>query len=1725
MQVTQLVDKTRNNTLRRFILKQLVLESNYAAKNSKFLNVVRHYGIKTIPLFTSTEGRLTTCTIRTADGIFNVKLNVRDKDYNSLLTRLRPLSIAKAQALFNVGVNHRIDGMEEMITACQGMLQGLGIVAQSLIQKCISMCCKIFVALRIGLSDPKALFALFVDLLCSFNVTSALAFSAWECIKNHTSALFALISHMPRAQAGVDLLTSLVTVVAVCFGSVILARLPKESEISSMMKSVTSLGQAVRGASMAFDGIGKVVGKVVSNIFHIKYGVPTEISELEVFMTGIQQWFIEVQQLIELGTYDRLDREPALCARVQELYRQGFQFNQQAAALKLDRHIMQPFNVHWQALRKYYEKAGSSSAFTSGPRHEPLVIYMSGESGQGKSGLMYCLATELLKIDGIPRDVKGTPDVTQEIYTRTVETEYWDGYKNQRICLFDDIFQMIDTPANPNLEIMEIIRTGNLTKLPLHMAELSDKGATCFNSKVVICTSNTPIHSYCPQSITDVVALKRRVDLNVTVRALSKYCSTKGGRIGINQQFLDPAKVYNEFGTHMHQNVYAIRLEDPLSGDVIKVDGQTWISYRQFIALATEKYTEKFRRTAEMHEFLAKLAVSPPIGDALQTREAQPSTAPQLPVTQIGIPQLPTFISNFWKQPQVDPVEFSQTNFDRNTIRLKSRAELLSLSSQQIASIASEIENLRCVFPTRFANDVYAHRGFLVQENNVPLWRTILSDHTSIIWHAFSSFELVSAARRSVVTAVNVAPLVAVIVPTKTSALLTSLKMSAQTFATTALQWLDKVRAIVKEHPLLCAAAAIVPLLLYGVSRWYGSGRIDKVDMMHSQLEISAQRVKHSHECLKCSKLFEHTHVIQDVAASMKDLPICGTCAPTIEALFDEAQQTIVFSRRDVLSTESVDAKPISSFFSEEQMDCLKESRLGEYVSEELSASGDPRTKKRVMRVQLTTSGDPKTLRRKKITVEAEFRSDQGAHEVSEKVRNNVYQIAVGDGENFLLSLKIVILTGRIGLTVAHLVPYLEKNSHVKLTSSSMPDGFIFKISDLIYHQVLGRDAASKDQLLIEFPKRFPNHPQILKNVASSEDMAISKLPVVLVNPSCKNVVYLKYGMATAHDKPLRYTNEYDQVLSVRSYYSYEFETVPGDCGSVMVGIGHAIQHKIMAIHIAGSVGRGFGSPLNRSDLEEALKKFSPTAQICLDLEPILDKASSHIIMPEGNFVCVGNPIYSVPRPLKTKLRKSAIFEQIARSTTAPSVLTSVWKDGKRIDPLMNGLKKSGSVPPSLNLSLLDACVNDVSRLLSERSDPDHRRVLTNQEAVAGIELDDFAPGITRTTSPGFPLVREIKGVGKGKQKWLGTDEYLLPPDIEAEMNLIEINAAKAIRTPTIWTDTLKDERRPLHKINDVKTRVFSAGPMCYTLVFRKYFLGFASHCAKNRVHNEIAVGTNVYSMDWHCIAERMQSKGKKVIAGDFSNFDGTLVSEILWAILDIINQFYGDGGEAALIREVLWCEIVNSVHVFDNSVYIWTHSQPSGCPLTAIINSIYNSLSMRYVWMLVVPQELKNMQAFNRNVAMIAYGDDNIVNISDRVIDIFNQVTIAAGYAEFGMTYTDETKSGELTPFRTLGDISFLKRTFLRDASGLHRAPLSLETVLEMTNWIRGDMDEEAKTRENMETAAFELSLHPDEVFDHWIQIFRAAGRTLEEQPQLMTLSEYRTSALLKMQGLCAAS
>jgi len=266
-------------------------------------------------------------------------------------------------------------------------------------------------------------------------------------------------------------------------------------------------------------------------------------------------------------------------------------------------------------------------------------------------------------------------------------------------------------------------------------------------------------------------------------------------------------------------------------------------------------------------------------------------------------------------------------------------------------------------------------------------------------------------------------------------------------------------------------------------------------------------------------------------------------------------------------------------------------------------------------------------------------------------------------------------------------------------------------------------------------------------------------------------------------------------------------------------------------------------------------------------------------------------------------------------------------------------------------------------------------------------------------------------------------------------------------------------------------------------------------------------VGTNVYSRDWEKIASKVRACGANVIAGDFSNFDGTLHTQILFAILDVINDWYDDGPGPALVRRVLWAEIVHSIHIVRGVVYGWTHSQPSGCPITAVLNSCYNSISMRYVWLSLARRyspEHASMYCFHKHVSMVSYGDDNVVGISDDV-PWFNQITISEGYVELGMVYTDESKSGELVAYRTLEDVGFLKRKFVwnEDICRLV-APLDLSGCLETMNWVRPGLDVLTATVENVQNSMFEIALHGREEYKKYSALVQKAFSDIGQRIRL---------------------
>lgn len=1692
MQINQLKERTRNNAQKRTILKELVKESNFAATNSKFTQLVEHFGTHRVcPLFTRTQGRLRDVPIKLADHTITVRVNMMDPDFQALWNRLGHVVVLHAQALFGIDINHHTDdalnGLAEQVTT---LLKGLN-VDMSAIKSITSLCCKL-VAMICAKFNPGVVAPLIIDALVTSGVSTELAQHAWSMVKDHFRTVSQLLRGSLFAQSGdIDPIASLATVIAIMGGTMLMKKIPRESEINECVMGVTKLGGLVKGMSFAWSGLEKLISFVLKKIYEWQTGLPSETKDLEQYMVGIAAWFKEIQNIIGLTTADEIARDSELCAKLESLYRQGLIYSQKAAESKAPREILGPFNTHWAVLKNLYEKATASGAFRSGPRIEPVVIYLHGTSGVGKSGMMWPLATDLLKIDGIPVDAEGKKDPTREIYMRNVEQEYWDGYKNQRVVVYDDFAQIVDSAGKPNPEFMEIIRTGNLAPYPLHMATIEEKSKSYFSSRVIICTSNVPVSQIRPESIACKEAVRRRFDLVGEVQV--KPCYACRGEDG--QMYLDREKVEQLTGSsNPSLDVYRIFLRNPLTGKLLRDEP---LSYSEFSTLALRKYKERFTRSATMQKFLQDYAEAPLHAQALSIEDEERWLTDL--DTEVKLIELHGITS--WTGPQI--FEFMQ---------FYPKIRHLIHSDSQLA----------------FDEFTYFYKSMYTLQKD---WSVMISEQEHL-WTDDAATSLKTMVKRDAMLLYSIGDL------------LEGVRERTARFNRNVIDrlkrdsagWLEKVKAFcttvadkVKEHPYITMGLAIIPILLLAVGQYMKGTKTvaagPPLDHHHEGL-AHGERTLHRHVCLWCEETFEHTHVIKTVQESVHHPQLCGKC--------DRAGTVIRYGEQNEEPGFEVLRGPKMKFVPFK-------------FAVELTGSGDVHTRKKpAFKTELTGSGDVHT--KKKVSfrteviddevgddyepviseekIEAQLMSDPNAFQVSRKVLHNMYNLDVKKDGEWKARIKICFIVGRTALTAGHLAPHLETCEEVRITNATIREGHVIPKEKLKWIKLEGRDGVSKDQLLLVFPKSVHDHADITGNIASSAEMTrFNTVNGCLLAPA-DGVVMMRYGLIRSTDIVRNYEDNLGNNYKLRSSYQYSLETKDGDCGAILMGVHVGLARKIIGIHVAGTIGMGMASPLNIDDIRQGLEKVTLDAQISLDLDPLLRPLipGEKVAIPEGDFVPVGKALFKVASPTKTALRESAVHGLITEPVTAPSALRAGIVDGVRVDPMQQGLKKAGHIPPSLDTLKLKIAVNDVERIVNSLPEPDHCRVLTDDEAVAGIEGDPFLAPINRKSSPGFPLTKEKKGK-PGKMRWLGDAEYKLDPEIKEAMALVIKNAKKNKRTPCIWTDTLKDERRSFAKVRAKKTRVFAAGPMVYTLVFRKYFLGFAAHCAKNRINNEISIGTNVYSMDWTRTAERLCSKGDKVIAGDFSNFDGTLVLELLAEIVEIINAFYDDGEENAQIRRVLWKEIVNSIHLCGDDIYMWTHSQPSGCPITAILNSLYNSISMRYVWLIVMPTEYCTMKAFNEHVAMVSYGDDNCVNIADVVIDLFNQLTIAEGYKEMGMTYTDETKSGDMIPYRSISEIGYLKRGFKWDEEE-HQfiAPLDLDVVLEMINWVRGDFDREERTVENMETSAFELSLHGREVFENWIGKYKQVARGFQTRPLFLTYDEYRFVEAKKYGRLAAA-
>jgi hypothetical protein len=177
-----------------------------------------------------------------------------------------------------------------------------------------------------------------------------------------------------------------------------------------------------------------------------------------------------------------------------------------------------------------------------------------------------------------------------------------------------------------------------------------------------------------------------------------------------------------------------------------------------------------------------------------------------------------------------------------------------------------------------------------------------------------------------------------------------------------------------------------------------------------------------------------------------------------------------------------------------------------------------------------------------------------------------------------------------------------------------------------------------------------------------------------------------------------------------------------------------------------------------------------------------------------------------------------------------------------------------------------------------------------------------------------------------------------------------------------------------------------------------------------------------------------------------------------------------------------------NSTHICGKVVYKLNQGNPSGIPLTVIINSMVNSLLFRIAFLGIGRQHnpFITLKDYHNFVKIKNYGDDNIGRVNSEYVPWFHMVNISEFFSRYEVKYTAPDKKAVTQEWLSDDELSYLKRGF-RKIKGYCYAPLEIGVIHEMISWYRKGNDPEEACQETYESALRELVHHGRSAYDKY--------------------------------------
>jgi hypothetical protein len=553
-----------------------------------------------------------------------------------------------------------------------------------------------------------------------------------------------------------------------------------------------------------------------------------------------------------------------------------------------------------------------------------------------------------------------------------------------------------------------------------------------------------------------------------------------------------------------------------------------------------------------------------------------------------------------------------------------------------------------------------------------------------------------------------------------------------------------------------------------------------------------------------------------------------------------------------------------------------------------------------------------------------------------------------------------------------------------------------------------------------------------------------------------KEMKHITYGS--------KYVSDIKKTLFCASSY-VKVPTEKGQCGMPLLAQCGQVK-AIIGIHSMGGdfmTGSCAGSTIvTQPMIEDLCSKFDRTVGT---EEPTLNSQSVTRVVgelhhksvfryiEEGVATIHGSFIGFRPEPRSmvgsTPIRSAIEKHGVTSSFTKP--VMSGWRPWRiaalgMTDPV-------SQMRPDVVRKCGDAYLNDVRKKVPMKARKSMLQKYDEFTALNGANGIAFLDGVKRGTSAGAPYSKSKKHfIEKMEPERNLQDPIKLNKEMSDRVENIRKMYASGTRYQPVFTAHLKDEAVSQKKAQSGKTRVFCGAPFDWSVVVRELFLSHVRLIQNYKVEFECAVGTVAPSTEWGDLYNYITQHGpERIIAGDYGAYDKRMPPILMLEAFKILIDLAVESGNYT-DEDItsMWCVAYDTCYPlvdFNGDLVTFWGSNPSGHPLTVIINSIANSLYVRYTY----HESGHDLSTFSDNVSLLTYGDDNIMGVSEDC-EGFDHTVIQDALAKIGVVYTMADKLSESIPFIHINDANFLKRSWRYDKEHrVYTAPLEEASIHKM--------------------------------------------------------------------------